>query len=158
MLALLSFSAEGWSLLHWLLAVSLTLLVLDVFICTELLSWVALVLIALYATWLIDLPIQWSVLLFLACLAGEVLLYYSFWAQVVRPLVMNVMLHGAPDDIQENPVGRVGVAIRGDDGSYCVKVADLLYPVAPQDYHLLTVGEQVRVTELNGGIARVQKP
>ncbi len=148
--------AEG-TVFHWLLAVSLTLLILDVFVCTELLSWLALVLFALYGTWLFDLPVQWSVLVFLACIAVELVLYYSFWAQVVRPLVMKVMLRGAPDDIQENPVGRVGVAIRGDDGSFCVKVADLLYPVCVDDHHLLSDGARVTVTALNGGIARVEK-
>ncbi len=145
------------TLFHWLLAVSITLLVLDVFICTELLSWVALVLFALYGTWLCALPLQWSVLVFLGCLALEMGLYYTLWAQLVRPLVMKVALRGAPDDIQENPVGRVGRAMRADDGSFCVKVADLLYPIAEEDCQLLTDGEQVSVTALVGGIARVQK-
>ncbi len=157
MLELLPSFAQGGSFFHWLLAVSLTLLILDTVVCTELLSWVALVLFALYGTWLAELPIQWSVLVFLACLAVEVVLYYTFWSQVVRPLVMKVMLRGAPDDIQENPVGRTGIAIQGDDGSFCVKVADLLYPVSPDDYHLLADGSRVQVTALTGGIARVCK-
>ena len=66
--------------LHIMLAVAITLLVLDIFVCTELLSWVSLLLFAAWGTWLVGAPWQWSVLVSSGFLALVCVLSYMRWA------------------------------------------------------------------------------
>lgn len=142
--------------LHWMLAVGLTLLVLDIFINTELLAWVALVIFAAWGTWLLGLPIQWSVLAFIVFFALAVAIYYTLWVQVVRRAVQGLWLRKAPAETVDTFAGKTGRVIGGGE-NLCVRCGDHIFPIAESDRAGLAEGDSVRITALDGATARVQK-
>lgn len=142
--------------LHCLLAAGLTLLVLDVFFCTELLSWLALALFALWGAWQMALPLQWSVLVFIIFLGIGFAAYFLLWVRIVRPLVMGVLLRKAPAEFDSLLAGKPGV-ILGSGDSLSVRVGDQIFPVDPTCRSGLQEGDAVTLTTLADGFARVSK-
>lgn len=150
------FSLNNGEFLHWMLAVALTLLVLDVFVNTELLSWVSLVIFALWGTWLVGLPLQWSVLVFLGFLAVGFGLYYTLWNRAVRPLFMHALNQRAPKESVEADVGARGTLV-GEGEQLCVRCQDRLYPLDPACTEGLRPGAAVRITAIEGAVATVEE-
>lgn len=155
-LAFFSELLNSGTFLHWMLAVGITLLVLDVFFSTELLSWLALVIFAAWGTWLVGLPLQWSVLVFCAFLALAAGLYFAMWNQLVRPFVMRVMLRHSPRESIETLSGRHGCII-GSDGHLCVRIDDQIFPLAESCRAGLAAGDKVRLRGMEGATALVEK-
>lgn len=142
--------------LHWALAVGLTLLVLDVFFCTEFLAWVGLGLFALWGTLLLDLPLQWSALVFMAFLAVGFAFYYTLWVQVVRRLVAGYLNRHAYKEGREQLAGRTG-EIRAEGGSVMVRCGDELLAVAEPCRAGLHHGDRVTIVKYEAGLATVEK-
>ena len=150
------FSLSNGEFLHWMLAVALTLLVLDVFINTELMSWAALVIFAAWGTWEIGLPLQWSVLVFLGFLTLGFALYFTLWNRCVRPLFMHTLNRRAPKESVTADVGVRGTIV-GEGEQLCVRCQDRLYPLTPDGTAGLHAGDSVRITALEGAVAKVVK-
>lgn len=150
------FSLSNGEFLHWMLAVALTLLVLDVFANTELLSWASLVIFAAWGTWEIGLPLQWSVLVFLGFLAVGFGLYYTLWNRAVRPIFMHALNQHAPKESVEADVGARGTIV-GEGEQRCVRCQDRLYPLDPACADTVKAGDAVRITAIEGAVARVEK-
>ena len=95
--------------IHWILAVSATLFVLDVFFQTEFLSWIALVCFAAYfsvlADYKFDLPVQWSALIFIIFLSLALFLHYACWRKFLSPAVLRLFMKNAAPEIDERAVG-----------------------------------------------------
>lgn len=155
-LALLSELQNSGVFLHWMLAVGITLLVLDVFVNTELLSWLALMIFAAWGTWLAGLPLQWSVLVFCAFLALAAGLYFAMWNRLVRPFVMRVMLRHSPRESIETLSGRQGCII-GSGEQLCVRLGDQIFPLAECCRAGLVAGDRVVVCGMEGAAALVEK-
>lgn len=147
---------DSGTFLHCMLAAGLTLLVLDVFICTEFLSWLALALFAAWGTWQLALPLQWSALAFICFLALGFAFYYLLWVRAVRPFVMGVVLRKAPAEYDSRLVGQAGV-IRGSGESLCVRTGDQLFPVAAACRSGLKEGDAVTITAFAEGFVSVRK-
>ena len=139
-----------------MLAVSLTLLVLDVFCNTETLSWISLLVFALWGTMQFDLPVQWSVLVYVLILILCAVFYYTLWTHGVRRLVMDVILRRAPREAQENLAGTPG-RIVGEGDNLSVKYGDQFLPVAEVDRPGLKAGDAVTITAVNSGYASVKR-
>lgn len=150
------FSLSNGEFLHWMLAVALTLLVLDVFVNTELLSWVSLVIFAAWGTWEIGLPLQWSALVFLGFLTLGFALYFTLWNRCVRPLFMHSLNRRAPKESVAADIGARGTIV-GEGEQLCVRCQDRLYPLAPACAAGLHAGDSVRITALEGAVAKVEK-
>lgn len=150
------FSLSNGEFLHWMLAVALTLLVLDVFVNTELMSWSALVIFAAWGTWEIGLPLQWSLLVFLCFLALGFAIYFTLWNRGVRPLFMACLTRRAPKEATEQEIGGSGTIV-GEGENLCVRREDRLYPVAESCRAGLKPGDAVRITSMDGACARVEK-
>ncbi len=142
--------------IHWMLAVALTLLVLDVFFNTELLSWLALFVFAAWGTWLCGLPLQWSLLVFLAFLSLGIALYYALWNRCVRPLFMGWLNRYAPQESRVTEAGGIGTVV-GQGEQLCVRREDRLYAIAEESRPGLSSGDRVRILSLDGALARVEK-
>lgn len=149
------FSLSNGEFLHWMLAVALTLLVLDVFVNTELLSWTSLVIFAAWGTWEIGLPLQWSLLVFLGFLTLGFALYFTLWNRGVRPLFMVWLNRNAPKESVSADIGARGIIV-GEGEQLCVRCQDRLYPLAPTGAHGLKAGDAVRITALEGAVAVVE--
>lgn len=149
------FSLSNGEFLHWMLAVALTLLVLDVFINTELMSWAALVIFAAWGTWEIGLPLQWSVLVFLGFLTLGFALYFTLWNRCVRPLFMHSLNRRAPKESVTADIGGRGTLV-GEGEQLCVRCGDRLYPLSPSCTAGLRAGDTVRITAMDGATAVVE--
>ena len=148
------FGVSNGTFLHWMLAVSLTLLVLDVFCNTEFLSWVSMLVFSLWATMQFDLPIQWSVLVYVLVLIACAVFYYTLWTHCVRRLVMDCILRRAPREAQDNLAGTPG-RIVGEGDNLSVKYGDQYLPVS--NLAGLAAGDAVIIEDVKNGYARVKR-
>lgn len=153
-LALLD-SADG-TFLHWMLAIAITLIILDVFFCTEWLSFLSLITFAAWGAWRLDLPTQWSGLVFLVFLGIGITFYYACWRGFIRNTVSKTFLRNAGEEQINSMVGRTGVII-GEGDSVCIKVQDEIYPIADDCQEGLREGDQVVITDFTNGEARIAK-
>ncbi len=142
--------------LHIMLAVAITLLVLDIFVCTELLSWVSLLLFAAWGTWLVGAPWQWSVLVFIGFLALVCVLYYTLWVQCVRRVVMDLILRRAPMESTEQVTGKTA-SVLGEGDNLCIRWEDHIIPIEENDRDGLSAGDKVVIAAIRGGLAHVRK-
>lgn len=150
------FGVSNGTFLHWMLAISLTLLVLDIFCSTEVLSWISMLVFALWGTMQFDLPVQWSVLVFILILIICAVLYYTLWTHCVRRLVMDGIMRRAPKESQEKLSGTLG-RIVGEGESLSVKYGDQYLPVATENRSAVTPGDRVEITAVEHGFAYVKR-
>ena len=148
-------SADG-TFLHWMLAIAITLIILDVFFCTEWLSFLSLITFAAWGAWRLDLPTQWSGLVFLVFLGIGITFYYACWRGFIRNTVSKTFLKNASEEQINSMVGRVGTII-GERDAACIKVQDEIYPIAHDCQEGLREGEQVAITSFKEGIAYVTR-
>lgn len=141
--------------LHWLLAIALTAMVLDIFLQTEIISWGAIILFALWATGKCDLPIQWSILVFIVFLGIALALYFTLWKQFIGRFTNKFLLKNAPKEALDSYVGGKGV-IYGEGENMCVKYNSELHPVAESCRENLSVGDKVIISEFKDGYAVVE--
>ena len=74
--------------LHWMLAASITLLVLDIFFFnTDFLTLLAMGLFAAWGTMCISPPAQWGILTFFLFILIWAALYYGLWKKLISPVV-----------------------------------------------------------------------
>ncbi|MBO4288309.1 MAG: hypothetical protein J5985_09130 [Kiritimatiellae bacterium] len=121
----------SWLIPEWLLALALTLFVIDLFTDEEgIVSWIGVGAVAGWATWRIGAPLAWSILIFIgAFLLSGAAWYWLFRSFIGKP-VRRIMQKGAPNEAI--------VALRGAKGTLRVingKVmfrwnGDELWPVA----------------------------
>ena len=153
-LALLS-SADG-TFLHWMLAIAITLIILDVFLCTEWLSCLSLFTFAAWGTWRLDLPTQWSVLVFLFFLGIGIAFYFTCWRGFIRNTIAKTLLRNTSGEQINSMVDRAGIII-GNGDSACVKVQDELYPITDDCREILHEGDQVVITDFKEGVTHVAR-
>ena len=145
--------------LHWMLAISLTLLILDIFFFnTDFLTLIAIGLFAAWGTMLVSPPAQWSLLTFLVFVILWAGLYYGLWRRVISPLVNGyVHKHAPDDDLSTMLVGKTGI-VCGEPDNFCIKVGDQYFPLAPESQAHLTAGDTVSITRFAKGMAYVDTP
>ena len=151
--ALLS-SADG-TFLHWVLAIAITLLILDVFLRTEWLSYLSLFAFAAWGACRLNLPTQWSGLVFLVFLGIGILFYLACWRSFIRKIVKTLQKNASEEQIN-SMVGRVGIII-GEGDSVCVRVQDEIYPIADDCREGSHGGDHVVITGFANGEARITK-
>ena len=109
--------------LHIMLAVAISILVLDVFTGTEFLSWVSLLIFAAWGTWQIEPPWQWAVLIFIIFLGLGCALYYTVWNLFVRRIFMGIFLRKSPKEFNKIAEGKI-VYVLGDKKNFYVDCED----------------------------------
>ena len=121
----------SWLMPEWLLALALTLFVIDLFTDEEgIISWVGVGAVAGWATWRIGAPPIWSVLVFIGAFflsgAAWYWLFRCFIGQPIRRLMQN----GAPNEAVVALKGAKG-KLRVIDGKVMFRWnGDELWPVA----------------------------
>ena len=121
----------SWLIPEWLLALALTLFVVDLFTDEEgVLSWCGVAAVAGWATWRIGAPLKWGVLVYIGAFvvsgAAWQWLFRGFVGQPIRRL----MQRGAPDERIEAIKGAKGI-LRVIDGKVMFRWnGDELWPVA----------------------------
>lgn len=141
--------------LHYWVAISITLIVVDFFLDTEILSWIALGVFAVWATAYVDPAPAWATLVFINfyVLAG---LFYIFIFKAITKFFVNYATRNAPPEINDTLKGKKGV-ICGESVNMGVSVEGVIYPVAEECRDGLVAGDFVSVTDFKNGIAYVAK-
>ena len=142
--------------LHIMLAGAITLLILDIFFCTEFLSWISLLIFATWGTWLTNAPWQWASLVFIAFLLFEVTLYYTLWSWCVRPTIIKIFLKNSPNEGVEEMRGKTGIVV-GEGENLCVRCEDCIFPIDRSCHEKLVIGNEVIVDEIRNAKAYVHK-
>ena len=142
--------------LHWMLAISITLLVLDIFFFnTDFLTLLAMGLFAAWGTMHIAPPAQWSILTFFIFILVWAALYYGIWRKLISPVVNGYLRNRAPeDDLATLLVGKNGI-VCGEPGNYCVKVGDQLFPLSAEHHSAVQEVDTVRIVRFENGVVHV---
>lgn len=141
--------------LHYWLVISLTLIVIDFFINTEVLSWVAMAIFATWATALMDVPAVWSVLVFIIFFVIAALFYVFVFKALTRSLTAYAT-RNAPAELNDTLKGKSGI-VCGEGENLGVTVDGVIYPVADESRPGLTAGDTVKVEVIKDGMAFVTK-
>lgn len=141
---------------EWLLAIALTLFILDIFIATEGLTWLSLIVLASYFTCKIGPSFWWGILTYLVILSILVTLYYAFLRKVVGVVIRKTILKNAPDEVVERIVGK-HVIVRIVNDVVFVKWEDELWKVANAEAAGCKEGDKVNVVKMVDGAVEIAK-
>jgi len=111
----------------WVIAIGLTIIVLDVFFETEILSVGSLLGISIYFALLFDVDMKWRLLIALLCWLAVTALFYVVWKRFVSPLIRRGFTRGMDESIH-SAVG-AGGEFRLIDGKAFVYWNGDLWPV-----------------------------
>jgi hypothetical protein len=138
---------EGFT---WVIAVAITIIVLDIFFSTEILSATAILGVATYFTLLFDISWQWRVLLALICWLASMALFYSLWRLFVAPAVLKVFSSGIKESVHlaEGDIGE----FRSIEGKMFVLWNAELWPVESSSTEELSDREKVLIEKVEKGV------
>ena len=121
----------SWLIPEWLLALALTLFVIDLFTDEEgILSWIGVSAVAGWATWRIGAPPMWSVLIFVGTFLLSGAAWYWLFRSLIGQPVRRLMQKGAPNEAIVALNGAKGT-LRVIDGKVMFRWnGDELWPVA----------------------------
>ena len=118
-----------WFIPEWLVALSTTLFVVDIFLMTEILSWGGVLSLSTWLTWRIDAPWKWSILVFIASFVVFAMAYVFLLRNTVGRMVRNLMQGKAPDEAIHAIVKKAGV-VRVIDNRRFAFVDGELWPIS----------------------------
>ena len=89
----------SWLIPEWLLALALTLFIVDLFTDEEgIVSWIGVGAVAGWATWRIGAPMVWSVLIFIGAFIVSGAAWYWLFRGLIGQPVRRIMQKGAPSE------------------------------------------------------------
>ncbi|MCI7698989.1 MAG: hypothetical protein MSQ05_06345 [Akkermansia sp.] len=152
---------QATALPEWLLAVSLVLMLLDLFIDTSFLAYISLIVFSLWGTQTVaeytGMGLPWALPVFLLFFVLGVWLYVFECRVVARSFLLKYLTGGAPPELKQAVVGRTGVVQRAGN-SFAVSVDDELLPIDPACADDLREGEPATITGWNEGTVQVKRP
>ena len=121
----------SWLVPEWLLALALTLFVVDLFTDEEgVLSWCGVGVVAAWATWRIGAPLKWSVLVYIGAFIVSGLAWNLLFRGLIGQPIRRLMQKGAPNEAFSALNGAKGT-LRVIDGKVMFRWnGDELLPVA----------------------------
>lgn len=90
---------------EWLLALTLTLFIADIFLSTEVISFVGVFSMSVYLTWRIAPPLKWLILVYIIALLISGVFYYIFFRNVIGKFVRSIVQGRAPSETIERISG-----------------------------------------------------
>lgn len=140
--------------LFWVVAICLSAIVADVFFETEILSLGALLGISVYLSLLVDVPLQWRVLIILFCWLVVTGLFYLIWKRFVVPLIRRGFTRGI-DESLNTAVGSTGILRRIDGKVFVYWNGDLWPIVETEENRTLDDRSEVLIAAVEGGVFTV---
>jgi membrane protein implicated in regulation of membrane protease activity len=139
----------------WALAIALTVIVLDVFFETEVLSVLALLGISIYFALLFDVELKWRILVTLLCWVLVNGVFYLGWKRFAVPLLRRRFVGGVAETVH-SAVGGEGV-FRVIDGKHLIYWNGDLWPIAEGcDVSGLNDHDGVTITAHENGVFKIQ--
>lgn len=150
----------SWEGLQWVLAIALTVLALDIFFATEILSWLALLGTSTYLSLLISADAKWRVLVTLCIWLASMWVFLTIGRRLVR-LVNRKITGGGEEEFVSGLEDRLrAVGSRGRfreiDGTSFVEWNGDLWPAHPTPNSNLSDGQAVSITRDKEGIFEVE--
>ena len=145
-------SMEGFL---WVLALSLTVILIDVFFNLEILSTIALLAVSVYVAALCDVAVKWQLLIALACWLVTSLFFFLIARKFMIPLVNAVIPKGKGEAILE-AVGSSAEYRLIDNESFVSWNGDL-WPISNEDTKLFKDHDKVRIESVKNGIFTIKK-
>lgn len=141
---------------EWLVALTVTLLVVDLFYESEILSWIAMLTLTTYFTLKIDPSLNWLILTYLLILSIIALFYYTLYRMLVVKAVQKTLLRHAPDEKIDEIVGQ-HVRVRIINNMTMIKWDDTLWNITNAETDTFADGDKVIVTAFKDGLATIKK-
>ena len=132
----------------WILvALAVTLFLLDIWISTGILSHLALLILAGVAASHVTAGWEWRIAVFLACYLVTIAVYYLFWKQIMLQVVNRAVAPTRHVPEFEKIVGSSGEIVI-QKGKTFVRVNGILWPVTADDFD---AGDKVVVGSVSDG-------
>jgi len=141
--------------LTWVIAVAITIIFIDVFFSTEILSAAAILGVAIYFTLLFEISWQWRVLLALMCWLASMALFYTLWKVVIAPVVLKVFSSGIKESIHL-AIGDTG-EFRSIDGKMFVLWNAELWPVEINSAAAFIDHDKVLIEKVDKGVFTISQ-
>lgn len=151
-MGLLDPSLEGFL---WVLAISITVILIDIFLETEILSSLSLLAVSAYFAALVDVSLKWQLLITLICWLGTSLFYYLIAKQFMIPLVNTLIPKGQKESIHE-AVDSIAEYRLIESQSFVLWNGDL-WPVSNQDTTQFNDHDKVRIESVHNGVFTINK-
>ena len=145
-------SIEGFL---WVLALSLTVILIDVFFNLEVLSTIALLAVSVYFAALCDVSLKWQLLIALVCWLASSLFFYLIARKLMIPLVNLFIPKGKGESILE-AVGSLAEYRVIDNESFVSWNGDL-WPVSNEDTSHFNDHDKVHIESVKNGIFTIKK-
>ena len=145
-------SIEGFL---WVLALSLTVILIDVFFNLEVLSTIALLAVSVYFAALCDVSLKWQLLIALVCWLASSLFFYLVARKFMIPLVNLFIPKGKGESILE-AVGSLAEYRVIDNESFVSWNGDL-WPVSNEDTSHFNDHDKVHIESVKNGIFTIKK-
>jgi membrane protein implicated in regulation of membrane protease activity len=143
-----------WFIPEWLVALSLTLFVLDIFLMTEFLSWGGVLSLSTWLVWKIDAPIKWSVLIFVVAFTGFSFLYVFLFRNTIGIAIRKILQGKSPEEGLYSLVGKKG-EVRKIEGNYFISVEGELWPIRNEGIDFMD-GDIKSIVLITDGVVSVE--
>ena len=143
-----------WFIPEWLVALSLTLFILDIFLMTEFLSWGGVLSLSTWLVWKIDAPIKWSVLIFVVAFTGFSFLYVFLFRNTIGIAIRKILQGKSPEEGLYSLVGKKG-EVRKIEGNYFISVEGELWPIRNEGIDFMD-GDIRSIISITDGVVSVE--
>ena len=143
-----------WFIPEWLVALSLTLFVWDIFLMTEFLSWGGVLSLSTWLVWKIDAPIKWSVLIFVVAFTGFSFLYVFLFRNTIGVAIRKILQGKSPEEGLYSLVGKKG-EVRKIEGNYFISVEGELWPIRNEGIDFMD-GDIKSIVSITDGVVSVE--
>lgn len=147
-----------WEYLHWLIAIAITLLLLDIFLQVEIPSFLAIILLTDYINSLLFLflPIQWYIVSYIIILVLISALYLCFWKKIVSLFFNKTLLRNSIRESNYEGEGKKGT-FRRIKGTEFVFFDGKLWQVDYDNILTFCDKEDVFIVKNTNGILTITK-
>ena len=145
-------SLEGFL---WVAAITLTILLLDLFFETAYLSIASLIGVSFYFSAICNVDLKWQLLIFLICWLSTTFLYFLFCKAVLLPLVKKLLPQGYKESIH-SAIGDSAVFRVINDKNFACWNGDLWEVTFDKNLSFLD-NEVVIISKNKDGVLTIQK-
>jgi len=145
-------SMEGFL---WVIAISLTVILLDIFFNTEVLSGLALLGVSVYLAALCDVSIKWQILIVLISWLISSLFFFGIARKLMIPLVQKIIPPGRDEALHE-AIDSIAEFRLIDDKSFVYWNGDL-WPLSNEDTSHFNDHDKVRIEAVENGIFTIKQ-
>ena len=132
--------------IHILIPFLIILLIADIFIQSEILSYTALLILTAYISFFIEATILWKCILVFLIFIGILVIYYYIWRRLVR-----LVLYNKSYDLNHNEHLGSELKIQERDGNHYVSIRDEYFKILPDGEDFFSDGKVVRITSFSRG-------